>query len=339
MTAKSKRITAYDVARSAGVSQATVSYILSGRGSGETRISDSTRERVLRVVAELGYVPNQTARNLRRRRTERICLVAPSLGVPYFDLMAEHIQHTAAEHGYSVVVTVAGSALREQQILNQLRRGLADGVVLVTPSYVSSAELAALARSKLAVLVLSNRFAGSEFDMVRTTESEGCRDAVDYLIDKGHRRIAFLGNCASASVRQERLASYHAALLAAGLAPSSELEFGVQNSRARAYRRTQQLLELAQPPTAIFAASDMAALSAIWAVRDRGLRVPDDIAVIGVGNIPEGSVIQPALTTVGPRELQFDHISGLLFGRIADQQALAGRTVTEPWQLIRRASA
>lgn len=339
MTSKNKLVTAYDVARTAGVSQATVSYILSGRGSGATRISDTTRERVLRVVAELGYVPNQTARNLRRRRTERVCLVAPSFGVPYFDLMAENIQQSANTYGYSVVVAVTGSARREQQILDQLRRGLADGVVFVTPSYLTSEELAALARGKLAVVVLSNHVAGAELDIVRTTEAEGCIEAVSYLVARGHRRIAFLGNCAAQSVRAERLACYHAALQAAGIPADPQLELGAQNSRARAYGRTQQLLELAAPPTAIFAASDMAAISAISAVRDSGLRVPDDVAVVGVGNIPEGSIMQPALTTVGPQVLAFDHISGLLFGRIAGEQHSAGQTVTERWQLIRRASA
>ena len=336
---RNKRVTAHDVARTAGVSQATVSYVLSGRSSGQARISERTRERVLGVVAELGYVPNQTARNLRRRRTERICLVAPSLGVPYFDLMAEHIQQAAGEHGYSVVIAVAGSALREQQILNQLRRGLADGVIFVAPSFVTAGDLTALARTKLAVVVLSNHIVGSELDIVRTTERESCHDAVGYLLDRGHRRIAFLGNCSGQSVREQRLAGYRAALLAAGIAPGPELELGTTNSRERAYRRTLQLLDLTAPPTAIFAASDMAALSAIAAVRDRGLRVPDEIAVIGVGNIPEGSIMQPALTTVGVQVLVFDHISELLFGRIAGEQHGAGRTVTEQWQLIRRASA
>src|SRR5688500_10743070 len=116
MKRQRKPVTSHDVARRAGVSQATVSYVLSGRRSGEPRIKDETRQRVLEAAAELKYVPNQTARSLRRRRTERVCLLLSRLGVPYYDRLVADVQQAADAHGYVVIVTVGGSAARETHV-------------------------------------------------------------------------------------------------------------------------------------------------------------------------------------------------------------------------------
>lgn len=334
-----KVVTAQDVAAAAGVSQATVSYILSGRSSGTSRISGATRQRVLDAIAALDYVPNGAARNLRRRRNDRVCIVLPNFGAPSHMLLVDEIQQAAERHGYTVIVTVTGTPERERQVFEQLRRRLADGAILVNPSYSTAADIATLARANLAVVVLSNHIVGPEFDVVATREVEAFEEAVAYLIERGHRRIAFLGYCAEEHARAERLAGYQSAFAAHGLALDTTLDQGHGNSREAAYRTTAALLALPERPTAIFAASDMAAISALWAVRDAGLRVPADVAIIGVGNIPEGEMMQPPLTTVGPATLEFSQMSELLFSRLGGTAPVAGRVVQQRSGLILRGSA
>ena len=339
MSKAAKICTAHDVARVAGVSKATVSYIVSGRRNGNARISDATRQRVLAAVAELGYVPDQTARSLRRQRTERVCVVLPNFGVPSHDLLVQQLQVAADLHGYTVIVAVASTAERERQVLDQLRRRLADGAIFVGPSHIDADDLTALAKVNVAVVVMSNQIAGPQFDAVYSSDVEACCEAVTYLLDQGHRQIAFLGQCADQGARQERFEGYRRALAQRGIEVDERLSLGSGNSREQAYRNTATLLELDEPPTAIFAASDLAAISAIWAVRDACRRVPEEVAVVGVGNIPEGKMMQPALTTVGPATLEFGYLSDLLFSRLAGDAPAEGRVYQLRPTLIRRGSA
>ncbi len=334
-----KLVTARDVARLAGVSQATVSYILSGRAGGDAHIRDETRQRVLDAVDALNYVPNHTARSLRRRRTERVCVVLPILGVPTCDLLMQHLQGAAATHGYSIIIMVGGSPEREAHAIDQLRRGLADGAVFVDPGYLSDDALLQLVRANLAVVVLSNSIAVPGVDVVRTNSEAASYEAVTYLLDRGHRRIAFLGHCGSSASRAERAAGYQRALHARGIAPDPHVALGSSNSREAAYANAQRLLRLDDPPSAIFAASDIAAISAIWAIRDGGLRIPDEVAVVGFGNIPEGETTFPPLTTVGPHQAAFDDVAQLLFSRLCGEAPGDGRTLHQSWRLVLRGSA
>lgn len=329
-----------DVARLAQVSTATVSIILSGRHARDARVSQGTTHRVLDAVAKLKYVPNQTARNLRRRRTERICLMVSRLGVPYYDILSQAVQDAAEERGYSQVIAVGGTPERERHVFEQLQRGLADGVVMVNPYFLTSQNVSRLAGDGLAVVVLSNRIVGKRFDSVQTTEGQACQQAITYLIDKGHRRIGFLGSVSERLSHRLRCENYLRALAEHGLpAPGTLVQDDAGSSREKAYRKTGVLLGLAGRPTAILAASDIAAVSAMWAIRDAGLRVPEDVAVIGVGNIPEGGVTRPPLTTVGPISCDWAQVTDLLFSRLESRLPLEGRVVLSPWALIVRGSA
>lgn len=331
-----KSVTSHDVARRAGVSQATVSYVLSGRRSGEPRIKDETRQRVLTAAAELEYVPNQTARSLRRRRTERVCLLLSQLGVPYYDRLIADVQQAADAHGYVVIVTVSGSVERESHVLDQLRRGLADGVLI--PYHIDPAYLTPLVEMGLSIVVMSNYVAPAGFDVVRTTEAAACEEAVRYLIGKGHRRIGFLGHRPDSGTSNERYESYLRALVNAGIMIDRELVREGAETREAAYHGTRALLGLPQRPTAIFAGSEVAAASAIHAIHTANLRVPQDVAVIGVGNIPEGEVVQPRLSTVGQELLEFSAVARLLFERLQADTPLEGRELVLPWHVIVRES-
>ena len=340
MKRPSQRTTISDVARAAQVSPATVSLILNGRRNGDDRISDETRQRVLRAVASLGYVPNQTARSQRRRKTERVCLYVARLGVPYYDLLAQALQQAADERGYTIIVSLGFGPAAEHRVLDQLMRGLADGVVLIRPSYLTSSDLSALARTGTAVLVHSDHLGGEGVDAVRVTEAEASYEAMEYLYAQGHRRIAFIGPAAGDPIQVPRYRSYARFMAEHDLPVVPDMvqdDNGI--SRRHAYECAQALLSLPSRPTAIFTGSDLAAISAIWAIRNAGLRVPDDIAVIGSGNIPEGTIMSPPLTTIGHADLDFSVFVDFLFSRLAGNAPIEGREHIIPWTLIRRGSA
>ncbi|WP_162606281.1 LacI family DNA-binding transcriptional regulator [Jiangella asiatica] len=331
--------TAADVARLAGVSKATVSYVLSGRRSGSARVRDETRQRVLEAVRSLDYVPNQSARALRRRKTERICLVLPRLGVPYFDALARELQEAVAPHGYTLVIAVSDADAERPAVIEQLRRRLADGVVIVPGAQVARADVEALVPLNVAVVLVADEPAGDGVDVVQSNASEACRGAVQYLVSSGHRRIGFIGHFPPNAARYGRYEDYRAGLRANDLHLDPRLVVGGAASRADAYRSAQRLLLQPDPPSAVFAASDLAAVSTIWAARDEGLRVPHDVAVIGVGNIAEDLVMNPQLTSVGPTSVGSADIAELLLSRLAGEAPAEGRTRLRQWELVRRGSA
>ncbi len=332
--------TARDVAERAGVSSAAVSYVLSGRRGGKDRISDETRQRVLTAVAELGYVPNQVARSLRRQQTESICLVLPRLGPPALEVLVERLQDAAEQNGYSMIITIVGSAEQEARAIDQLRRGMADGVVF-RPGFHEGTDITALERlaeSGVAVVVLSDFLESSVFDVFRTTTPEGHQEAVRYLVDQGHRRIGYVGRLPE-KYGYRLLRIHQQALHDHGIELDEGLVRGGALNEVQAYRSTRELLNLDQRPSAILVASDRGAIGALWAASDARLRVPEDVAIIGLGNMPEGAISCPPLTTVGPDPLEFSPVFEMLFSRLAGTAPAQGRVFTQKWGLIRRGSA
>ncbi|MEQ7127223.1 LacI family DNA-binding transcriptional regulator [Actinopolymorpha sp. B11F2] len=331
--------TVADVARLAGVSKATVSYVLSGRRSGSSRVSEETRQRVLDAVRSLGYAPNQSARALSRRRTDRVCLVLPRLGAPYFEQLAWDLTTAVAQHGFTLVLAIADEDDGRPVIMEQLRRRLTDGVVVAEGVHLAPDDLAALVPLNVAVVTMTDDPVPPGIDAVRSDASEACRGAVQYLAAEGHRRIAFIGHFLSKGRRHRKYDDYRAGLRASGLPLDRGLVVAGAASRAEAYRNAQKLLAQPHRPSAVFAASDIAAVSTMWAARDAGLRVPDDLAVVGVGDIPEDLVMNPQLTTVGPTSAGAAIVADLLISRLTGEAPAEGRTRLQTWELVRRGSA
>lgn len=335
-----RNATSRDVAALAGVSVATVSYVVNGR---HNRVSAETRDRVLEAARQLGYAPNTSARGLRQRRTERVCLVVSEIGVPTFDQLTRDLHAAADAAGYGVITMVVDSPLRARKTLELLRQRIADGaIVAAPPEYIDDRELAELARAGLPLVAMGNTFAATGFDVVRTPERSTCGVAFDHLFGTGRRRVAFLGRRSEIEAPQpsERLGAYLDALERHGAERDDELIVVGADDRVGGYRATTALLELAEPPDAIFAATDRAAISAIWAIRDSGRDVPGDIAVVGVGNLEEGLITKPALTTVGQPQLDFTRVADLLFERLrTTEPELGGREYQLPWSFIQRDSA
>ncbi|MCT2583509.1 LacI family DNA-binding transcriptional regulator [Actinophytocola gossypii] len=336
MTASHRRPTTREVAALAGVSVATVSYVLNGK---DGRVGEETRRRVLAAADELGYVRSSSARSLRLRRTERVCLVVGSIGVPAYDQLARDLSAAADEAGYGVMTIVVDSPARADKAVDLLRQHVADGAVVAPSVPLADAQLRALTGSRLPLVVMSNAVAPDGFDVVRTSEAAACVEAFDHLAATGRRRIAYLAHEHELTGRQpsERRDAYLDALDRHGLGP--ELVVPGADDRVGAYRAVEALLARPDRPDAIFAASDRAAITAILALRDAGLAVPEDVAVVGVGNLEEGRITRPPLTTVGPPAMDFHDVARLLFDRVLADETPFDREITTSWSFIRRGSA
>ncbi|MEU4247974.1 LacI family DNA-binding transcriptional regulator [Amycolatopsis sp. NPDC026612] len=303
-----------DVAEHAGVSVRTVSNVVNGF----RYVAPATRERVQASIDALGYRPNLAARTLRRGRTGLVALVIPEIDSPYFAELAARTVRIAGTRGLTVLIDQTdGDAERETELLHGRRSQLVDGV-LFSPWAVAPAELAA--RTDTVPLVLLGEHDGTAgVDHVAIDNVAAAREATRHLLASGRRRVAALGiqpSSLNATARQ-RLAGYRQALAEAGLPADPELEVPVRRlHRADGHRAMLRLLELDRPPDAVFCFTDELALGAVRAAADRGVAVPESLALVGFDDIEDGRYSVPALTTVSPDK---DRIAELALDRLARQ--------------------
>ena len=329
-----------DVAAHAGVSVRTVSNVVNGF----RYVAPETRSRVQASIDELGYRPNLAARTLRRSRTGLVALVVPEIDSPYFAELAARTVRIAERRGLTVLIDQTdGDPERERLLLHGKRSQLVDGV-LFSPWTVAPAELAA--RTDTVPLVLLGEHdsptAGRlAVDHVAIDNVAAARSATAHLLASGRRRIAAIGvqpSTFNATARQ-RLLGYRQALSAAGVRASAELERPVRTlHRADGHRAMLELLELAEPPDAVFCFTDELALGAMRAAADRSVPVPDAVALIGFDDIEDGRYSVPALSTVSPDK---DRIAELALDCLAEQTdgPRDGRSIVAPHRLVVRATS
>ncbi len=287
-----------DVAERAKVSVRTVSNVVSGY----EHVSERMRQRVEAAIEELDYRPNLVARTLRTGRTGVLALVVPEIAVPYFSELARDVIDAAAEHGFRVMIDQTGHDHRRERelLLGEDRTMLFDGI-LFSPLVTKSEVLEMNSTNRMPLVLLGEHEFNGRFDHVAIDNVRAARDAVDHLVQIGRTRVAAIGAQPSEeyATPQQRTAGYEAALIAAGLSVNPEYaRSAARYSRADGYAAATALLELSPPPDAIFCYSDLLAMGAMRAVFDAGLRVPDDVAVIGVDDIEEGRYSRPSLSTV-----------------------------------------
>ena len=302
--AKQKRVTHRDVANLAGVSNAVVSYVIN---NGPRPTSPEVRERVLKAIAELDYHPSALARSLSAQRTHTIGYIAsdyyPMLVFtsPYSSGILTGLVSETKAQGYYLMVYPIGVDEDLSQLQALLRSGRLDGVVvrLVQESPVTDPLLEIIASVGIpCVCIEQSGHPRFNFCTVTVDDSGGAHKATSYLIQRGHKRIAHVqGDLRYASARLRR-DGYKQALSEAGLPEDESLILGNTWEPKDASFATQQFLELAEPPTAIFTANDNFAFAVIETLHKQGLQVPDDIAVIGFDDIPLAQEMTPALTSV-----------------------------------------
>lgn len=322
-----------DVAQRAGVSVATVSRVLNNHA----RVDPTLRERVVKAMETLQYRPNRVAQRLRAGAGGVIGLIISDIENPFFVSVVRGVEDVAYEHGISVVLCNSDEHPAKQQMYIGVMKSEDVAGLIITPNAETDDSIGALVDSKMAVVFLDRRVHGVEVDSVTVDSAGGTRDAVRHLIRLGHRRIAMVSGTALISTGRERYEAFMSALNEAGIRPEPELirpgRFSLESGR----QLTLELLDLPQPPTAIFAASNMLALGALQALHERSIRVPEQIAVVGFDDLPWASALWPPLTTVAQPTYQLGHEAArLLLRRIAEPNAPIESVMLKTELIVRR---
>ena len=313
-----KRPTQADVARLAGVSRATVSYVLNDRMDGRIPITAQTQQKVLAAAEELGYAPSALARNLRSGASRTIGLLMPAVHNPHYWSILEGAEEAITAQGYHLALVTANlDPERERHCLQSLLQHRLDGLILI-PTFIDkfTDELQMLSeRNSPVVLITPTEGADWIFPDIRG----GAEAMMDHLLGLGHRRIAFINGVARRHLSQTREDVYLEKVSAAGIPKDPDLLITCGYRTGDAYAAARALLDLDEPPTAIWTVNDLLAVGALRAVHERGLRVPDDVAVAGFDDIDLAQQLYPPLTTVHMPALEMGaRAAEVLFARLQD---------------------
>lgn len=281
------RVRLADVAARAGVSVATVSKVVNGRYG----VAKDTFDRVQAVISELDYVGNLSASSLRSARTNVLGILVSGFE-PYSTELIKGMALASEGRGYELLAHAGGEAdAWEKRALARMGGTLMDGAVIVTPTVLE-------ASTSVPVVAIDPHYGPNVLPTIDSDGYGGALQATEYLLNLGHRRIAFLGGRKELDSSRERERGFRAAMADAGVTVREDY---VRESRYRediAAEQAGELLDLDQPPTAIIAANDVTAMAAMACAQSRGLKIPEDMSFIGFDDVPESALSEPRLTTV-----------------------------------------
>src|SRR5437868_2910365 len=294
------------------------------------RVSDDTRRRVEAAVAELGYVPNRLARGLSQRKTGALGLIVPDVANPFFTLVVRGAEEVAWRAGYHVILCNTQADLeRERGYLEDMLAFQVEGLLIAPVGDRSSSHLRLLRQHNVPFVLIDRTVAGFEADLVQGDSVAGARRLVEHLIGLGHRRIAMITETPEVSTARDRVQGYREALEAAGLPYLDELlsETSAVDPRG-GHDATFRLLDLPEPPTAIFSVNNIAVVGVAEAARERGLEIPRDLALVCFDDIEHASRFHPFLTVMAQPAETFGTIATQLLldrlaGRVAERRRIA----------------
>lgn len=294
MNRHTKKVTIVDVAAEAGVSFGTVSRVINN----DVHVKDETRQRVLDTMTRLNFVANRQARSLAGGKTNTLGLLVPDLGTGYIGEIIRGIDAVIGEASFDLMLyTTHRKATKEVDYVYNLVRGMVDGLILVLPrNPVDYVEL--LSSQKFPFVLIDHQGTGEECPAIGSTNWQGAYHATNYLIHLGHRRIGFITGWLDLGCAIDRLEGYKAALKNNRIPINNDLVFEGTFAQLDGYVGANRFLDLKRPPTAIFASNDVMAMAAMDAVRQRGLRIPEDVSILGFDDVPQASLVRPSLTTV-----------------------------------------
>ncbi len=290
-----RRPTINDIAKRVGLSKASVSRALNGKQD----VDPETRKRVLKVAAQVGYVPSASARALSNGRSNCLGLLVPTLTWPWILEVLRGVAEEIERSGYSLILyTTSGGEDSEREFMAQVvPAGAVDGLVLVIPlgmlEYIER-----LAKGGLPIVVVDDRGHYPDLPTVATTNIEGGRSATLHLVERGRRRIAMLNGPRDFGCNRDRLEGYKSALQKAGLQFDPKLVVDSDFKESGGASAMATLLAADPKLDAVFVANDVMAFGAMRALRNSGRRVPDDVAVVGFDDIPASAMTHPPLSTV-----------------------------------------
>lgn len=283
-----------DVARRAGVSPSTVSRALSQKSC----VSPETRERILQAAKELNYTPNVIAKSLKMGRTNTVALIVPSIRNHIFPEIASGVEDEARKNGITVILCNTDENVEvEKEYITKLRTQWVDGVIVSTMR-PNSDHIRKLRDEKFPIVLTSRYYDDDGFDAVAIDNYGAAKRAVDFLAKRGHKRIVIAMGMSELNIYKDRFRGYRDALRENGITYDEKLVIYDTGEKDDLYFRIQALHSRGIEFDAVFATNDPKAIVVLRALRDAGLRVPEDVSVLGFDNIEMSSMIEPPLTTV-----------------------------------------
>lgn len=287
-------VTIYDVARIAGVSMATVSRVVNGN----TNVKPSTRKKVLQAIEDLGYRPNAVARGLASKKTTTIGVVLPDISSLLFAELVRGIEDIADMYHYDIILSSSDQNRdRELQLLNNLLEKQVDGLLFLG-NELTDEHRRLFESTSVPIVLVTSTDPKHKIPSVCIDQEQAAYDAVEFLINKGHKRIAFLNTSYRNQFSRFRYNGYVRALQAHNIPFDEDYVIEIKPVYEAAHSTATNLLKLSNAPTAFSTFNDEIAIGVIHAVQDQGLRVPDDIEVIGFNNTRFAQMVRPMLTTV-----------------------------------------
>jgi LacI family transcriptional regulator len=324
------------IAQIANVDHSTVSRAL--RGS--PVVKPATRERILEIARTYHYVPNQIARSLKTKRTRIVGLIVSDIKNPFFTEIISATEAYLATNGYNIILCNTNySVPKEKEFLEILFSRSVDGIIL-SPTSLKHLHTEFFDRYRIPSVLLDVKCRNLATNSVYVDQEVGAFTAIRYLVEKGHKRIAFLAGPQTLSSSQQAIKGYLKAHRRAGIPSDEDLIYRIPQDYEAAYTATRKLLEKDRKVTAIFALSDFLCIGVYRALREANLRIPDDIAVIGYDDLSLMRFLRPALTTVRqPNSEIGNKAAEIVLNNIEDRSCWKPQTVVLKPELIIRESA
>lgn len=299
-----KRPTQQDVAKLAGVSRATVSYVLNGLTDGRVLISEETHKKVAIAIEELGYVPDASAQALRTGNTKNIGLIIPDMDNPHFWEQADGVEKEVLASGYRLLLSsMELNVAYGEDIFKDLSRQRIDGLIL-SGAFINRSEhvqksLGQFRKRRLPIVEITDNLAlDNHLDRVSSDYYLATKEVMAHLLSLGHRKIGFVHGVQEPFLAEDRLIPYQESLVAAGLPVTDELIVRCGVTIQDGYQAAEKILQDAKRPTALIVVNDLLAMGVMRAAVDLGLNIPRDLSVVGYDDIPFARYLTPRLTTV-----------------------------------------
>jgi DNA-binding LacI/PurR family transcriptional regulator len=330
------RVTIKDIARHAGVSTATVSYVIN-----QTKyVSPELTERVQVAVAHLGYRPNRVARSLRVQNTATVGLIISDIQNSFFTALVRAVEDVAYQHHHSVVLCNSDETADKEALYIDLMLAERVAGVIISPASETGNAVHRLIEARVPVVAVDRRLPALPIDTVVIDNVRAGYDLVSHLIDDGHARIGALVGPLTITTGRERYAGFVQALEAHGLPVRPDLVHIGLPKEDFGYRATSALLDLPEPPTALYVGNAYLALGALKAIRGRGLRIPDEIAIVAFDEMEWTALVQPGLTVVAQPTYALGKIAAeRLFERMTDRDLPPREIVLDHTLVIRQSCA